>query len=47
MTWKSTCESQFIADLESSQQVTPDSLRRRSWLEKIGGYVAYPFRTFI
>ena len=40
-------EAQFIADLAESQKVTPERLRRRSLLEKVSGYVAYPFRTFI
>ena len=40
-------ERQFISDLAVSQQVTKERLRRRSWLEKVSGYIAYPFRTFI
>jgi len=40
-------EEQFFDDLADSQRITPEILQRRSLLEKIGGYVVYPFRTFI
>lgn len=40
-------EDQFISDLAESQRITPERLRQRSLLEKISGYIAYPFRTFI
>jgi len=40
-------EDQFVSDLRQSQRVTAERLRRRSLLERISGYVAYPFRTFI
>lgn len=37
----------YEEDLSVSVRVTPERLRRRSLLEKVGGYVIYPFRTFI
>lgn len=40
-------ERQFINDLGVSHQITNERLRRRSLLEKVSGYIAYPFRTFI
>ena len=40
-------ERQFISDLAVSHEVTQERLQRRSLLEKVSGYIAYPFRTFI
>lgn len=40
-------EGQYINDLAESQRITPERLRRRSLLEKVSGYIVYPFRTFI
>ena len=38
---------QFADDLSKSQRVTDDNLHRRSWIEKLGGRLVYPFRRFI
>ena len=40
-------EEQFIRDMAESQRITHERLRHRSLVEKISGYIAYPFRTFI
>lgn len=39
--------SQFEADLAVSRQVSIDHLSQRSYLERLGGYLIYPFRSFI
>lgn len=38
---------QFSRDLAVSKLVTADGLRRRPMFEKIGGYLVYPFKSFI
>ncbi len=37
----------FQQDLSLSTRVTADNLHRRSWIEKLGGLLVYPFRRFI
>ena len=38
---------QFAEDLSRSKRVTNDNLFHRSWVEKLGGMLVYPFRRFI
>ncbi len=38
---------QFSRDLATSYRVTSERLRSRSLIEKLSGYLVYPFRTFI
>lgn len=44
---KSAMADQFQRDLEVSQRITLDRLMQRSWAERLGGYLMYPFRRFI